>query len=437
MKKLTLYTLLAIAATACNKSSDPIMEDPDKRLIQRLDENMQLLTTSEYGWKATIYPKGGKGFYYYLKFNKDNSVDMMGDFNATTATTLKTSTFRLKALQWPTLIFDTYGYIHLPNDPAPGVSGGTAGAGLQSDFQFAMDQMKGDTFYVKGIDRGNPMMMVRLTSDEQKAVLAGNIATRMGELPPYAAGNRFPYFTFKDGTKADATINTTTRRIRFGYAADGATAVVKNRGFAYTPFGVILDSAFVYNGFVIRELMWDATLKNFYVKSGDQTLYLQAGTTFALPLNLVFGTGKDYTSLEYNATTLKGTLGTDFDPVYTGCLNLLKGFGCNLVSIRIGQNADFSYTLRCLFTSGTSTYAADVIYKATKNPDGSLKLIFDSANGNITGGLAPCWVGVRDYFESNIFKIAWVPNTISGSTLVLGGFVKASDPTKFFYGVAN
>ncbi|MBV8254772.1 MAG: DUF4302 domain-containing protein [Chitinophaga sp.] len=437
MKKFALYTLLAIAAIACKKSSDPFMEDPDKRLIQRLGENMQLLTSSQYGWKATIYPKGGKGFYYYFKFNNDNSVDMLGDFNTTTATTVKTSTFRLKALQWPTLIFDTYGYIHLPSDPAPGVSGGTAGAGLQSDYQFMMDKMVGDTFYLIGMDKGNLMTMVKMTAAEQQDVLAGKIADRMADITPFVAANQFPYITFKDGTKADAAINISTRRIRLGYAADANTAVSKNRGFAYTPYGIILDSAFVYNGFSIRELIWDATKKSYYAKNGSEILYLQNGSTPVVPLKLVYGPGKDYTAIEYNASALKGTLGTDFDPLYTQCLNTLKTNGYNLTLIRMIQNVDLSYTLRFTFNNGTTSYNADVYYKTSKNADGSTKFIFDGANGNATSFLAPGFAGVRNYFESNAFNISWVANTIPGSTLILGAFVKSTDATQFFYGVVG
>ncbi|WP_170137655.1 DUF4302 domain-containing protein [Chitinophaga dinghuensis] len=437
MKRLALYTMLAISATACTKSSDPFMEDPDKRLIQRLDEDMQLLTSSQYGWKATIYPKGGKGFFYYFKFNKDNSVEMLSDFNTTTATTSKSSTFRLKALQWPTLIFDTYSYIHLPNDPVSGVSGGTAGAGLQSDFQFAMDKMKGDTFYVNGIDRGNVMMMVKMTSTEQQDVLGGKIADRMNGLPTYLAGNLAPYFLFKDGGKADAAINLTTRRVRFGYVGDNNVVVSKNRGFAYTPNGIILDSAFVYNGFSIRELIWDAAAKNFYAKSGDQTIYLQTGTAPVVPLNLVYGPGKDYTVVEYSAATLKGTLNSDFDPVYTACLNQLKAYGYNLNYIRMIQNPDYTYTVRFSFSNATTTYLADVVYSTTKNADGTFKFIFVSQNAN-AGALPLAFVGTRNYFESApAFSIAWVPNTIPGSTLTLGGFIKSTNPAQFFYGTVG
>lgn len=435
MKKLSLYTLLLAAMFAsCNKSSDPILEDADTRLAQRLKENQQLLVSAQYGWKATIYPKGGKGFYYYFKFNGDNSVDIMADFNSTTATTLKTSTYRLKALQWPTLIFDTYSYIHLPSDPSAAISGGTSGAGLQSDFQFAMDKMKGDTFVVNGIDRGNKMTMVRLTSDEQQDILKGKVADRMNDNNTYVLKNKAPYLSFTEGTKMDAAINTGTRRIRFGYLDENGAAVNKTRAFAFTPYGLILDSAFKYKDVTIRELLWDAAGQKYYVKSGTATYDVQQGLVPVVPLNLTFGTGKDYTSIEYNANTLKGTLGSDFDGVYTNSASTLKSYGYTLGYIRLTQNVDKSFTLRFSFSNATTTYLADVIYTQTKAADGSVKFNFSSQNGN-AGALPLAFAGTRSYFETNTFNLSWIPNTMNGSTLVLGGFVKTTNPAEYFYGV--
>ncbi|WP_161964057.1 DUF4302 domain-containing protein [Chitinophaga flava] len=436
MKKLTLYTLLAIAAISCNKSSDPFMEDPDVRLIKRLDENMQLLTSAQYGWKATIYPAGGKGFFYYFKFGKDNSVEMISDFNSTTATTLKASTFRLKALQWPTLIFDTYNYIHLPNDPAPNVSGGTAGAGLKSDFQFVMDKMVGDTFYMGGMDRGNQMMMVRLTSAEQQNILNGKIAERMTDNNTYVASSPAPYISFKDGKKIDAAINTSARRIRFTYLGENNNAFSKTLGFAFSPNGLILESTVVYNGFAFRELLWDAAKKVYYVTNGTDTYNLEAGTMPVVPLNLVFGAGKDYTAIEYSAATLKGTLNSDFDPVYTQCLNQLKAYGYNLNLIRMMQNTDLTYTLRFSFSNTTTTYLANVVYTPVKNTDGSVKFVFTSQDANASA-LPAAFAGTRNYFETSSFNLSWITNSIPGSTLVLGGLVKSTNASQFFYGTVG
>ncbi|SHL89047.1 protein of unknown function [Chitinophaga jiangningensis] len=436
IKKLALYIVLSgMALSGCNKTDDPFMDDPDTRLMARLAENEQLLTSAEFGWKATIYPKGGKGFSYYFKFGKDNSVEMLSDFDAVTATELKSSTYRLKALQWPTLIFDTYNYIHLPNDPAPGVSGGTAGAGLQSDFQFAMDKMVGDTFFLKGVDRQNVMTMVRLTSAEQKEILAGKMAGSMVNMFSYALAVRYPTVTFKDGKLMDLALNPATRRIRIGYMLDETNVFSKTRGYAYTYRGIILDSAVVYNGFVVKELIWDEAKLTYAIKSGETTLYAAGGVIPAVPLAPVFGVGKDYTSIDYTPATLKGTLGTDFDAAFTSSANLFKGANGTLNTVKIIINGDNTYTLRVNYVT-TAAFAANLIFTVTKNPDGSFKLVFNSQDGNATTR-ATLIQPLKTYFESSSWKIRWVINTIPGSSLTLGGLAKANDDTQYFYGVAG
>jgi len=436
IKKIALYTILsALAFSACKKADDPFMEDPDKRLAARLAEDEQLLTSAEFGWKATIYPKGGKGFSYYFKFGKDNSVEMMGDFDATTATALKSSTYRLKALQWPTLIFDTYNYIHLPNDPAPGVSGGTAGAGLQSDFQFAMDKMKGDTFFLNGIDRGNVMTMVKLTSDEQKEILAGKVAQNMTSMNGYASTVRYPNLTMEDGKQMDVSISPASRRVRISYQIDDTNVFSKSRGFAYTVRGVILDSTVTYKGFAIRELIWDGDKSNYFVQNGDKKIYLGSGIIPVVPLAAVFGVGKDYTSIDYTPATLKGTMGTDFDAAFTNSSNLFKGGSATLNTVRLILNSDNTYTLRFNYVT-TGSLVANIIYTPVKNADGSFNLVFTSQDNN-AGVRAAAIAPVKNYFENTAFKISWVTNTISGSVLTLGGLVKATDNKQFFYGVVG
>lgn len=130
MKNKILYIALVVLLMAsCKKDSDPILDDPDTRLTAELAANQAKLIAAPNGWKATIYPSGGKGFSFYFKFLADGKVDMMGDVNNASSTAPQTSTYRLKALQRPTLIFDTYNYIHLIADPDASISGGANASG--------------------------------------------------------------------------------------------------------------------------------------------------------------------------------------------------------------------------------------------------------------------------------------------------------------------
>ena len=174
MKKIILYlSFLVLAVAGCTKVEDSKLADPDKRLAAELSKNESLLVSAPNGWKAQIYPKGGKGYAFYFKFTADGKVDMLSDFNAESAGTLKQSTWRLKALQRPTLIFDTYSYIHLLSDPTASISGGTTGKGLTSDFEFAFTTTDntGDSLKLEGIVNQNAMTYVRATAAEEQAIL--------------------------------------------------------------------------------------------------------------------------------------------------------------------------------------------------------------------------------------------------------------------------
>ena len=75
------------------------------------------LTGSATGWNATIKTGTGGIFHFHFRFNESNRVFMYADINLETATTAKESSYRLKALQTPALIFDTYSYLHILADP--------------------------------------------------------------------------------------------------------------------------------------------------------------------------------------------------------------------------------------------------------------------------------------------------------------------------------
>src|SRR5450432_2234499 len=136
MNKISIILLLALLGMAgCQKKiADTINgQTPDQRLAAAMTAYQKQLTQSPYGWilvEATTGQAINQGantngpaaaFAYYMQFNDSNQVTMFSDFDTTTVTP-KTSTYRLKATQRPSLIFDTYSYIHLPCDPNPAVS---------------------------------------------------------------------------------------------------------------------------------------------------------------------------------------------------------------------------------------------------------------------------------------------------------------------------
>ncbi len=182
-KTLGLFLAVIIFGTACKKNYDYAFDkSPDERVMEALNKYNDALTNAPHGWKAILMPDSGKAgsYSFYFKFDKNNRVQMFADFDSTTSVVMKESSFRLKALQQPSLIFDTYSYIHLLSDPDAGISGGTYGGGLKSDFEFALNSIVGDTIKMTGRFNGSKAYLVKATEAEKIAYYAGEAWTKGG-----------------------------------------------------------------------------------------------------------------------------------------------------------------------------------------------------------------------------------------------------------------
>lgn len=156
----------------------------DERLTQAMKDYQNVLTAAPFGWKFiqksnSAYNNGSfdsvvNTFTYYMAFDNKNTVSMYGDFDSVQRTTLRSSTYLLKALQRPTLVFDTRNYIHVPSDPSPSVSQSTLSPGLGwgTDFQFEfadnIDPTKlGDTIRFRGMFNRADGLMIKATQAER------------------------------------------------------------------------------------------------------------------------------------------------------------------------------------------------------------------------------------------------------------------------------
>lgn len=144
MRKNYLLILVLISATlfSCRKDyNDSVFDKPsEQRVKEVLDAFQKKLLSAPNGWEITIYPDSGKvgGYSFWMKFDDKNRVTMSSDWNDTT-TKQSESSYRLKQMQQPSLIFDTYSYVHIIADPSGSINGGGYGVGLKADFEFGID----------------------------------------------------------------------------------------------------------------------------------------------------------------------------------------------------------------------------------------------------------------------------------------------------------
>ena len=185
MKKILPYLLIiAVGLSSCKKDDNPAFDkSPEQRINEALSAYQTKLVGAANGWKALIYPKGGGAYFFYFKFNDQNRVKMYSTFDSASAVAPMESSYRLKALQQPSLIFDTYSYVHVLADPnenvtiLANVNGGPVGVGLQSDFEFYFDSTAGDTLKLVGRFNGSKADLIPATKQEADAFDNKQLAT--------------------------------------------------------------------------------------------------------------------------------------------------------------------------------------------------------------------------------------------------------------------
>ncbi|HEU4553001.1 MAG TPA: DUF4302 domain-containing protein [Chitinophaga sp.] len=287
MKRYLLYFLLIVAAfSACKKEDDPIFDkSPDERLNETLAKYQQAMVNAPYGWKLLVYPSGvpNSVFSFYCRFNDANRVTMFSDFDAATSVELKESSYRLKALQQPALLFDTYSYIHLLCDPDGSVNGGAYGLGLSSDFEFSLDGIAGDSILLTGRLHNSKAYMVKATQQEQEAYTSLQRNRAFENIARFLT--YFKRITVS-GTQYEIKANIYAHTITFSWKdANGSTQEVQV-GFYYTPTGIALSPAFTDGATTIASLdgiAWNQNTQTLKGNAGSSSFTISG---FARPLSV-------------------------------------------------------------------------------------------------------------------------------------------------------
>lgn len=239
MKRAFIYFIIASAAFAsCKKDKNVFSESPDERINRVLTAYQDTLTNAPYGWKGFIFPSGLSGgvVSFYFKFNKSNRVEMFSDFDSLSAVTVMESSYRLKALQQPALIFDTYCYVTVLTDPDASVNGGNYGSGLSSDFEFAIDSVKGDSVKLTGRLHNSKAYLLRASKQEMDDFYNKKHTNRLID-----SINRYLTY-FKRVTVAGVTyevlVNTDNRTATITWIDSNGAPHTITTGYYYTATGV-------------------------------------------------------------------------------------------------------------------------------------------------------------------------------------------------------
>lgn len=410
MKKIIIYSLLLLSVfSSCKKDYDEPEsgQRPDERLTEMLDNYKKTLTGNEYGWKGYLYTNGGEGYSFLFKFSANDRVKMVADLNSQTATTFSESTYRLKAIQAPSLLFDTYSYIHIIADPDGSQNGGVDGWGRYSDFEFSFQSASTDTIKLIGNHLKSELVLVRASKEEYDAYRAGALNVMKSNANTNYSSSPFSYLEFENGTKLSSVINPLSRRFSLTYSTPGGGAVIQSMPFAYTVYGVRLQKEATYKGVSFQSLFWDETTKRFYVKAGNSSFYLNSSSApiLALPAAL----GVDFSNFVISRNEAEGW-SADFKAKRALVANNLP-YNLTLAEIVMTFNPAYQeMALTLVLPRSPNVFNAVYLFSYRKLSDGSFKFTYEKADANgglIEDAMAP----LLNHFENDRFSFDYFKNS--------------------------
>lgn len=443
MKQLSIYiAALALLLAGCKKEVENIFDKtPDERITEVLN-NFQSALVQDPGWKLFVYPQGLKnqdvevgGLTYYVKFTNDNRVSMLSDFIIDMAATPKESGYTLKAIQRPSIVFDTYSYIHVAADPDPDVSSSPApeaGFGWGTDFDFAfVETTAGDTIRLKGNYNNSDALLIKATSEEMNAAFNGRLAQIMDATSEYNTNNPLLYFNGTDNARISISFNLYLYIINFTFAGAGSELASIAAPFSHTTYGLHFKNPVTVGGYTFQDLYWDDALEIYYIQAGGQRVDIANSSVPIFPMYKVLG--KSITTIRVPVDPLPGQ-----SALYTNTYNTVKN---SLLSSPYVLNLE---TMRFIFDDASKTMAlvADVfqpssntrfpaqyVYSYTMDNSGIAK--FTSAGANSIGSqLQAYFTPLLDYLASDRFLMDYY----TGSLPVLGQFTSQETPAFYFTG---
>jgi hypothetical protein len=310
-KYLSCLLLVLIAGLwSCKDDKDSVFEQTaDERLNATVSAYQKDLSAAAYGWKGIMYPRGGGVYSFYFKFNEQNRVVMYSDFAPESAATPKESSYRIKAIQAPSLIFDTYSYLHVLADPDGAVNGGNDGDGLLSDYEFtfANDSLKTGNITLTGTKNFSRLVLVPATQEEAAAYGTGGLAKSLlfNNIAKYQT--YFKRITI-GGVIYEIAVNQNARTITLNWVT-GTTVNTFTTDYYYTSTGISFITSFVngsttLNGFT--GLTWDASSTLLSVTAaGTKTTIMEA----AKPLKVDVGAARRW----YESAAADGAYWISFD----------------------------------------------------------------------------------------------------------------------------
>ena len=425
---------------SCTKQTDELFDKPaDERINKTLNE-FQTALTSAPGWKLFVYPQGLNsqeievgGLTYYVQFNNTNRVKMVSDFTVDMANEPKESSYRLKASQRPSIIFDTYSYIHTASDPDPDVSfspTGAGGYGWGSDFDFSfVETTPSDTIKLKGNFNNSDALLIKATAAEMDAAFNKQLGHIVQETSDYSTSNANLFFNGNDNTKISLSFNLFLYIINFNYTNAGGEIVSASAPFSHTIYGLHFKDPVTIGGYTFQDMYWDDVKNIYYLQVNGKRVDITNSAVPLLPLDKAIG--KTITTVSIPPEPLPGQ-----SPLFTTRYNTvktnLKNGGYNLdlgIMDFIFDDASKTMGLIVNVKQNGVPFVLQYVYSYQLSNNGIVNFTLMGANGNgnlVLTSMRP----LLNFIDNDQFKLDYFVNT----TPVLGQLTSIENPEFYFTG---
>jgi len=302
MKKNFIYlTMFLFVMLSCNKSEVvPLFEESaNKRVTTTLDGYKKQLVGAENGWRGEYYPDGGKtgGYSFYLKFDANGKVLMYSDIDNRNYAggggsyfingydkSFET-TYQVKTLQKPALVFDSYSYLHeLVN---PDYNGGT---GQLADLELTFSTSTENKITLVGTINKTQMILTKITKIESDLLAKGGLGNIFNSTLGYLNTDKFLTLVFPTGEKTDVNLDFGAKTVSL-YSINNKTGDIDitSSQFVTTVTGLQLKTPITLYGISFQEMLWDSVLKVYYINSGGRRINFVQSSKPGLPFYYALG----------------------------------------------------------------------------------------------------------------------------------------------------
>ena len=177
----TFLILVALAFFAsCTKEQEDLFPDSSaNRADNTIASNIKVLASAQNGWLMEYFPHSQQsygGYNIIVRFTEDGKVEALSEVDEARHNSL----YRVSQSAGMVLTFDTYNLsVHAFSDPAAPL-GGSAGAGLEGDYDFSILKATADSVVLKGKKSGNYAKMTPMATDKWEDYLTGITAVEDG-----------------------------------------------------------------------------------------------------------------------------------------------------------------------------------------------------------------------------------------------------------------